>query len=85
MKPIDKLITLLSFTHEWKLSEHTLVHVSGLSLWHCNGLFFYHVYSPVMIGFTFWEKLRLFIPINRCIRACNKDRLERLSRLLEKA
>jgi len=82
---LERLVRLLSFHHEWKLDEFTLDHISGLKLWHCNGMLCLYVREPEAVHFTLMEKLRLWRHVKRCMRAADSGRLQRLGRMLDEA
>ena len=82
--PIERLVKLLQFHCEWKRRDYTLDHISGLELWHVNGMFSLHVYKPVEIRFSFFEKCRLWPHVRRCMKAVDAGRLENLSDVLDK-
>jgi hypothetical protein len=84
--PVGVLLTLLTYHSEWRVDNYNLTHISGISLWYCSGFWFLHERSSlIQIHFTFFEKLRLWPHVKRCVKVLQTDRLTRLTELVEKA
>lgn len=69
---IDKLITLLGRTREWKRDYYTLEHESGISLWVCNGRSSLRLERTLSYSdeyFTFFESVALWPHIKKCRQA----------------
>ena len=71
MKIVDYIIkSLKESPKSWKRDKYTLWKADGLEyrhgadclvIWVSNGFWFYGVYKPEEICFTFWDKIRFYL------------------------
>ncbi len=65
MKVVDALIfSLEKEPGEWS-ENHYALQRDNVAIWIANGSSCFHLYYPVKIDFTFWERYKLAIAIDK--------------------
>lgn len=81
---VEKLIELLGKHEDWEYDTYTIHHRSGLQLWISLMPFFIQIYKPATVHFSTLEKIKLWKPISKCLKAAkNRKNNRKNSRIIE--
>jgi len=79
--PIERVIKLLEDEEQvWDVRPVTLEHESGLQIWGDSSP---HIYSPVTLYPTFWQKRRFKKAIKKCEKIHGDNAYTQLNKFLD--